>query len=125
MRARFPSIRACEVEGSTTLAPPMLPIPPWTTQVVTFATDDETLPVKFTFTPDQTGRFVYTVQPDSKVARVPVQVLATTAAAAVVEGVQPGARVVTEGAQNLRPGSVVREATARGASAPAATAAGH
>jgi hypothetical protein len=39
------------------------------------------------------------------VARVPVQVIATTAAAAVVEGVQPGARVVTEGAQNLRPGS--------------------
>ena len=66
------------------------------------------------------GRFVYTVQPDSKVARVSVQVIATTAAAAVVEGVQPGARVVTEGAQNLRPGSQVREAAARGASAPAA-----
>jgi RND family efflux transporter MFP subunit len=66
------------------------------------------------------GRFVYTVQPDSKVARVPVQVIATTAAAAVIEGVQPGARVVTEGAQNLRPGSQVREAAARNASAPAA-----
>ncbi|AVA37525.1 MULTISPECIES: efflux RND transporter periplasmic adaptor subunit [Cupriavidus] len=66
------------------------------------------------------GRFVYTVQADNKVARVPVQVIATTAAAAVIEGVQPGARVVTEGAQNLRPGSLVREAAARGASAPAA-----
>ncbi|RZT38426.1 efflux RND transporter periplasmic adaptor subunit [Cupriavidus agavae] len=69
------------------------------------------------------GRFVYVVQPDSKVARVPVKVVVTTAAAAVVEGVQPGARVVTEGAQNLRPGSPVREAPARGASAPAAPAA--
>lgn len=69
------------------------------------------------------GRFVYTVQPDHKVARVPVRVLATTAAAAVVEGVQAGARVVTEGAQNLRPGSMVREATARTASAPPAAAA--
>lgn len=73
------------------------------------------------------GRFVYTVQPDAKVARVPVKVVVTTAAAAVVEGVQPGARVVTEGAQNLRPGSLVREATAKGAagaSAPAAAANG-
>ncbi|WP_454765445.1 efflux RND transporter periplasmic adaptor subunit [Cupriavidus campinensis] len=58
------------------------------------------------------GRFVYTVKPDSTVARVPVNVLATTAAAAVIEGVPPGARVVTEGAQNLRPGSRVREAAA-------------
>lgn len=66
------------------------------------------------------GRFVYTVQADNKVARVPVQVVATTAAAAIIEGVQPGTRVVTEGAQNLRPGSQVREARARGASAPAA-----
>lgn len=68
------------------------------------------------------GRFVYTVGPDNKVARVPVKVLVTTAAAAVVDGVQPGARVVTEGAQNLRPGSLVREATQRAASAPAAAA---
>jgi len=68
------------------------------------------------------GRFVYTLQPDSKVARVPVKVVVTTAAAAVVEGLQPGARVVTEGAQNLRPGTLVREAAPRGASAPAAAA---
>lgn len=71
------------------------------------------------------GRFVYTVQPDGKVARVPVKVVVTTAAAAVVEGVQPGARVVTEGAQNLRPGSQVREAAARAASAPDAVAGKH
>lgn len=31
------------------------------TQAVTFAEDDDTQPVRFTFTPDQTGRFVYTV----------------------------------------------------------------
>ncbi|WP_432258738.1 efflux RND transporter periplasmic adaptor subunit [Cupriavidus sp. TMH.W2] len=66
------------------------------------------------------GRFVYVVQPDSKVARVPVQVVTTTAAAAVVEGVQPGARVVVEGTQNLRPGALVREAPAAGASGAAA-----
>ena len=41
--------------------------------------------------------------------RLPVKVVVTTAAAAVVEGVPPGARVVTEGAQNLRPGTLVRE----------------
>jgi len=66
------------------------------------------------------GRFVYVVQPDSKVARVPVQVVSTTAAAAVVEGVQPGARVVVEGTQNLRPGALVREAPAGTASGAAA-----
>ncbi|QET03196.1 MULTISPECIES: efflux RND transporter periplasmic adaptor subunit [Cupriavidus] len=71
------------------------------------------------------GRFVYTVQPDSTVARVPVKVIATTAAAAVIEGVQPGARVVTEGTQNLRPGSRIREGKAGGASAPAAGNGGH
>ncbi|CAG2156166.1 Multidrug resistance protein MdtA [Cupriavidus campinensis] len=69
------------------------------------------------------GRFVYTVKPDSTVVRVPVTVVATTAAAAVIEGVQPGARVVTEGAQNLRPGALVREARPRDASSPAAPAA--
>lgn len=69
------------------------------------------------------GRFVYTVGADHTVTRVPVTVVATTAAAAVVEGVQPGARVVTEGAQNLRPGALVREAKPRDASSPAAPAA--
>lgn len=41
-------------------------------KVATFETDDETQTVKFTFTPDQTGRFVYTVSvpvyPDEVVA---------------------------------------------------------
>lgn len=72
------------------------------------------------------GRFVYTVQPDNKVARVPVKMVTTTATSAVIEGVQPGTRVVVEGTQNLRPGTVVREvprasaASAGPASAPAA-----
>jgi hypothetical protein len=42
------------------------------TQNVTFAHDDDTQPVRFTFTPNQTGRFVYTVSvpvfPDEAVA---------------------------------------------------------
>ncbi|CAG9168255.1 efflux RND transporter periplasmic adaptor subunit [Cupriavidus pinatubonensis] len=72
------------------------------------------------------GRFVYAVQPDNKVARVPVKMVTTTATSAVIEGVQPGTRVVVEGTQNLRPGTVVREvprapsASAGPASAPAA-----
>jgi hypothetical protein len=33
---------------------------------------------------------------------------------AVVEGLQPGARIVVEGAQNLRPGSLVAEAERTG-----------
>lgn len=76
------------------------------------------------------GRFVYTVQPDSKVARVPVKMVTTTATSAVIEGVPPGTRVVVEGTQNLRPGTLVREvapasaAAAAPASAPAA-AQGH
>ncbi|WP_420996996.1 efflux RND transporter periplasmic adaptor subunit [Cupriavidus sp. 30B13] len=71
------------------------------------------------------GRFVYVVGPDNRVKPVPVKVQISTASAAVIDGVQPGARVVVEGAQNLRAGSLVREAPqgAQGAaSAPAADA---
>ncbi len=70
------------------------------------------------------GRFVYTVQPDSKVARVPVKMVTTTATSAVIEGVPPGTRVVVEGTQNLRPGTLVREVAPASASsaAPAAPA---
>ena len=64
------------------------------------------------------GRFVYAVQADGKVRPMPVKMLAATAAAAVVEGVPAGTRVVVEGVQNLRPGSAVREASAA-AAAPA------
>jgi RND family efflux transporter MFP subunit len=56
------------------------------------------------------GRFVFVVLPDHTVQAKPVKMLASTAAAAVVDGIEPGARVVVEGAQNLRPGARVKEA---------------
>lgn len=61
----------------------------------------------------QTGpekKFIYVVGPDDKVASVSVQVRLIQDGIAVVEGLEAGARVVVEGAQNLRPGSVVAEA---------------
>ena len=61
----------------------------------------------------QTGperRFVYVVGADNKVVSQPVKLEYIEEAFAVVEGVPGGARVVVEGAQNLRPGSVVAEA---------------
>ena len=65
----------------------------------------------------QTGpeeRFVYVVGEDRKVASKPVKLAYLEQGFAVVEGVPAGARVVVEGAQNLRPGSVVTEATPTG-----------
>ena len=61
----------------------------------------------------QTGpesRFVYTVGEDRKVASRPVKLDYLEEGFAVVDGLAPGARVVIEGAQNLRPGSTVAEA---------------
>jgi RND family efflux transporter MFP subunit len=61
----------------------------------------------------QTGpndRFVYVVDAEHKVARRSVTLAYLEEGFAVVEGVAPGTRVVVEGAQNLRPGSVVAEA---------------
>lgn len=58
----------------------------------------------------QTGpdsRFVYVVGDDRKVASRTVTVPYLDAGFAVVEGIEPGAMVVLEGAQNLRPGSLV------------------
>ena len=60
----------------------------------------------------QTGperKFIYIVGQDDTVASVPVQVRLIQDGIAVVEGLEVGARVVVEGAQNLRPGSVVAE----------------
>ncbi|QOT76489.1 efflux RND transporter periplasmic adaptor subunit [Cupriavidus basilensis] len=70
------------------------------------------------------GRFVYAVQADNRVKPMPVKVQVSTASAAVIEGVPPGTRVVVEGAQNLRAGSMVREATpaAKAGAASAAAA---
>jgi RND family efflux transporter MFP subunit len=65
----------------------------------------------------QTGpenRFVYVVGAERKVESKPVKLAYIDDGLAVVEGVAPGSRVVVEGAQNLRPGSVVTEATADG-----------
>ncbi len=61
----------------------------------------------------QTGpetRFVYVVGEDGKVASKTVTLAYVEEGFAVVNGVDPGARVVVEGAQNLRPGSIVTEA---------------
>ncbi len=58
----------------------------------------------------QTGpenRFVFVVGEDRKVATKPVVVSYLEGGIAVVTGVEPGARVVVEGAQNLRAGSLV------------------
>jgi RND family efflux transporter MFP subunit len=58
----------------------------------------------------QTGpetRFVYVIGEDRKVAQKPVAIAFVDQGLAAITGVEPGARVVVEGAQNLRPGSVV------------------
>ncbi|HUL56082.1 MAG TPA: efflux RND transporter periplasmic adaptor subunit, partial [Usitatibacter sp.] len=68
----------------------------------------------------QTGpdsRYVYVVGADNKVVQTPVKLTYVEEKFAVVDGVSPGARVVVEGAQNLRAGSTVTEAqrdTAKG-----------
>jgi RND family efflux transporter MFP subunit len=65
----------------------------------------------------QTGpdrRFIYVVGADHKVAETPVTLAYVEQGFAVVDGLKPGARVVVEGAQNLRPGSVVAEADRTG-----------
>jgi len=61
----------------------------------------------------QTGpdsRFIYVVGDDNKVASKPVTLAYVDEGFAVVDGVASGARIVVEGAQNLRPGSTVTEA---------------
>jgi multidrug efflux pump subunit AcrA (membrane-fusion protein) len=61
----------------------------------------------------QTGpdnRFIYVVGDDGKVALRPVQLGYLEEGVAVVDGIPAGARIVVEGAQNLRPGSSVVEA---------------
>lgn len=67
-----------------------------------------TVPVQAVQTgPD--GKFIYVIGGDSKVALQPVNVSLIQDGIAAVEGVAPGTRVVVEGAQNLRPGSIVAE----------------
>jgi RND family efflux transporter MFP subunit len=65
----------------------------------------------------QTGpdnQFVYVVDQAGKVAQQPVTLAYVETGFAVVNGVEPGVRVVVEGAQNLRPGSLVTEAERKG-----------
>jgi RND family efflux transporter MFP subunit len=60
----------------------------------------------------QTGpenRFVYVVDAERKVAAKPVKLAHVDERFAVVEGIAAGTKVVTEGAQNLRPGASVTE----------------
>jgi multidrug efflux system membrane fusion protein len=62
----------------------------------------------------QTGpeyKFLYVVGDDSKVVSVPVNVRLIQDGYAVVEGIALGKHVVVEGAQNLRPDSVIVEAS--------------
>lgn len=56
-----------------------------------------------------TEKLVYVVQPDDKVKIQKIEVIAIEGEQAVVSGLSAGARVVIEGAQNLRPGSQVKE----------------
>ena len=60
----------------------------------------------------QTGperKFLYVIGEDSKVSPLPVRVLLIQEGLAVIEGAEPGTKVVVEGAHNLRPGSSVTE----------------
>jgi RND family efflux transporter MFP subunit len=61
----------------------------------------------------QTGpdsRFIYVVGDDRKVQQKSVKLAYVESGFAVVDGIQPGARVIVEGAQNVRPGTAVTDA---------------
>ncbi|HSB21840.1 MAG TPA: efflux RND transporter periplasmic adaptor subunit, partial [Burkholderiaceae bacterium] len=54
-------------------------------------------------------RTVYVVKPDATVEARPVQPRYSAGEFVVVDGLEPGEKVVVEGKQNLRPGSAVLE----------------
>jgi RND family efflux transporter MFP subunit len=56
------------------------------------------------------GQFVYVIGVDSKVTPKPVKIGYLTSDLAVINGLDEGSRVVSEGGQNLRPGLKVTEA---------------
>jgi RND family efflux transporter MFP subunit len=65
----------------------------------------------------QTGperKFLYRIDADNKVSPVPVRVSLVQEGIAVVEGAEDGMKIVAEGAQNLRPGSVISMANESG-----------
>jgi membrane fusion protein, multidrug efflux system len=68
-----------------------------------------------------TDQFIYVVQPDSTVKMQKVAVNAVENGQAAVTGIAPGAKVVVEGAQNLRPNSKVKESEAASAKGAAAS----
>jgi RND family efflux transporter MFP subunit len=68
--------------------------------------DATVIPVAAVIT-SPTGRVVYVVKDDAVQPRK-VEIAYTTGDHAVVQGLQPGERIVVEGKQNLRPGSRVR-----------------
>ena len=59
------------------------------------------------------GQFLYQINPDRKVSSVPVKLVYVSGDVAVVEGAQPGIKVVLAGGQNLRPGAMVTEGRGR------------
>lgn len=64
------------------------------------------------------GKFLYLVDGNNKVSSVPVNVNLVQDGLAAIEGeaITAGMRIVVEGAQNLRPGSIVTEAKVNGPS---------
>ena len=65
------------------------------------------------------AKTVFVVGADGKAALRKVEVLASAGNDAAVSGIEPGMRVIVEGKQNLRPGSVVRERAADAAASQA------
>jgi len=76
--------------------------------VTRHANDAVTVPAQAVVT-GPVDKFVYVVQEDHTVRDQKVNVLAIENGQAVITGLNGGARVVVEGAQNLRPGSEVKE----------------
>ncbi|TCS35717.1 RND family efflux transporter MFP subunit [Paucimonas lemoignei] len=58
-------------------------------------------------------QFIYVVSQDETVKARNIEVLTIEQGQAAVAGIEPGARVVVEGTQNLRPGSKVQEANVK------------
>jgi len=88
---------------------------PWPGMFVTVALSPRILKAALTVPAQavQTGpekKFLYVIGEGGKVVSTPIRVRLIQDGQAVVEGVAAGTRVVLEGAQNLRAGSLVREA---------------
>ncbi|WP_374401294.1 efflux RND transporter periplasmic adaptor subunit [Niveibacterium sp.] len=56
------------------------------------------------------GQFVFAADADGRAKSLPVKILYQDAEYAVLDGVEPGTKVVTVGGQNLRPGTKLRDA---------------